>query len=44
MGAGSITALDHIPDPSRQGLDREGLGHHLHAGLEEAVGQAAFSA
>jgi len=42
MGAGSITALDHIPDPSRQRFNREGLGDHLHARVEEAIRQSGI--
>ena len=37
-----LTALDHIPDPSRQRFNREGLGDHLHAGVEEAIRQSGI--
>ncbi|MBL0406582.1 hypothetical protein JKG68_21740 [Microvirga aerilata] len=30
---------DQAPDPGGQRIDRERLGDHLHAGIEEAIGQ-----
>ena len=39
-----LFALDDILNASRQRIDGERLGDHLHAGFEEAPAIAAFSA
>src|SRR3712207_6813586 len=36
------SALDHFPDADRQLLDGERLGDHLHAGIQETMGDGGI--